>query len=155
MHTEYKVDATDCKILNMLQLDGKLTNVQLAQNINLSPASTLERVRKLEKQGIIQSYRTYLNYSTLGLDTVAILQVKLQSLTKTNVTAFKKAIDAIPAVVTCHQVVGHTDFLVKVITNNLATYQQLLIDRLSEIGAVDHITPLLITDTLKDTGLML
>lgn len=148
----YQVDATDCKILGMLQLDGRLTNAQLACNIGLSPASTLDRVRKLEKQGIIQGYRTRLNYAVLGLETVAMLQIKLQSLTKTNIAAFKKAIDAIPEVVACHQVIGHADFLVKIITSDLMAYQQTLVDSLGEIGIIERIETLLITDTLKDTG---
>lgn len=147
-----KIDTTDCKILNLIQTKGRLTNVELAQHIGLSTASTLERVRKLENQQIIQGYRTQIDHSALGLRTTLILQIRLRSLTKANIKVFKEALDDIPEITACYQVVGRVDFWVKVIIANLEAYQQLLIDKLSEISVIEHIEPLLITDTLKDTG---
>ena len=72
-----KIDKTDLKILKILQEDGRITNLQLSNQVGLSPAPTLERVRKLEKQGIIDSYHADVNAAKMGMGIMAIIQVSL------------------------------------------------------------------------------
>ena len=149
------LDQTDRAILNHLQTHAKLTNAQLAQYVGLSPASTLERVRKLESRGIIKNYQAQLDPKKLALHTCVLGQIKLQPLTAASVAAFQETIAHIPEVVACYQVVGDADFLIKVVATDIAAYQQLVMHRLSEVQGIQHIKTLVITATIKETGILL
>jgi Lrp/AsnC family transcriptional regulator, leucine-responsive regulatory protein len=150
MDTLLQLDQIDRDILNHLQAKAKLTNAQLAQHVGLSPASTLERVRKLERQGVIRSYHAKLDPTKLDLDTCVILQIKLQYLTTENVAAFREHIALIPEIVECHQVVGDADFLIKVITTDIVAYQYLVMHRLSAGQGIQYIKSFIITATVKE-----
>lgn len=153
MDTLPQLDKIDRDILDHLQAHAKLTNAQLAQYVNLAPASTLERVRKLERQGIIKGYHAKLDPEKLALHTCVMLQIDLQPLTTENIAAFREAIERIPEVVECHQVIGHVDFLAKVITTDTAAYQRLVIHRISEIRNIRRIKSFVITATIKEAGM--
>ena len=148
-----KLDQTDCQILQILQDHAKITNIQLAERIALSPASTLERVKKLENQGIIKSYHAKLDPTQLSLTTTLWLHVWLHSLTTTNIAIFQEAIKNIPAIIACHQVMGDADFLAQVITSDLAAYQNILINQLSPISAIKRIKTHMHVATLKESGM--
>ena len=147
-----QLDRTDRDILNHLQKQAKLTNAQLAQNVGLSPASTLERVRKLERQGIIKSYHAQLDPKKLALETCVMMQITLHCLTKNSVKDFIESMERIPEVVACHQVVGDADFLVKVITTNIAAYQHLVMHQFGALQDIQCIKAFVITATLKEAG---
>ena len=99
--THMPLDYTDYAILQQLQDHAKLTNVQLAQRIDLSPAATLERVKKLERQGVIKSYHAKLDREQLALRTCILLQIKLRYLAKQDIDALRTCIAHIPEIVTC------------------------------------------------------
>ncbi len=152
METLPQLDQTDREILDYLQDHAKLTNAQLAQNVGLSPASTLERVRKLERQGIIKSYHAQLDPKQLALETCVIMQITLHRLTPQSVTDFIESMEHIPEVVACHQVVGDADFFVKVITTDMATYQQLVMHQFGKLQDIQGIKAFIMTATVKETG---
>jgi Lrp/AsnC family transcriptional regulator, leucine-responsive regulatory protein len=141
MDTLPQLDQIDRDILDHLQTHAKLTNAQLAQYIGLSPASTLERVRKLERQDLIKGYHAKLDPKKLSLHTCVMLQINLQPLTTESIAAFREAIKRIPEVVECHQVIGDADFLAKVVTTDIAAYQHLVIHRLREMGNIQPESP--------------
>ena len=147
-----KLDKTDCVILRTLQANAKITNVQLAEDIGLSPASTLERVKKLENQGVIKSYHARLDHHKLSLKASLWLQIRLRSLTSENIAGFKEAIAHLPEVVESYQVVGNADFFVKVIATDISTYQDILVHKLSSITTIKRIKSFLISATLKEAG---
>ena len=91
-----KLDNTDRKILEILQLNAKITNAQLAKDISLSPAPTLERVKKLENSGIIKSYHASLDKEKIGLGVSTFVLVTLKGHNKANIDLFTNAIDEIP-----------------------------------------------------------
>lgn len=146
-----KLDKTDCAILRTLQANAKITNAQLAEDIGLSPASTLERVKKLENQGVIKSYHARLDHHKLSLKASLWLQIRLRSLTPENIAGFIEAIGHLPEVVECYQVVGNADFFVKVIATDISTYQDILVHKLSSITTIKRIKSFLISATLKET----
>eukprot|EP01132_Coremiostelium_polycephalum_P000050 gene50-71_t len=148
-----KIDRIDSNILQIIQNNAKITNLQLAETIGLSPASTLERVRRLETQGIIISYHAQLDRQKLGLGIHLTLQISLHSLAHENVAAFKQAIDALPEIVECHQVVGEADFFLHIITTNLMSYQALLSNHLSRLPGLKSIKTFTVLSTLKSKGL--
>lgn len=147
-----KLDKTDYILLRILQDNAKITNAQLAEDIGLSPASTLERVKKLENQGFIRSYHARLDQHKLSLKTSLWLQIRLCSLTLENIVRFKEAVVHLPEVVECYQIVGNADFFVKVITTDVNAYQDILAHKLSSITTIKRIKPFLISATLKEAG---
>ncbi|MCG8340636.1 MAG: Lrp/AsnC family transcriptional regulator [Cytophagales bacterium] len=147
-----KLDEKDHEILNILQKDARTTNADLAEKIGLSTASTLERVRKLKKLGIIKSHHTKLDHHKLSLTTSSIVQIRLHSLKKENVAAFKSAIDEISEVIECYQVTGDTDFFLKMVTTDITAYQQLLVEKLSTIEPIKSIRSAIILTTLKENS---
>lgn len=153
MDTLPQLDQIDRDILDHLQTHAKLTNAQLAQYIGLSPASTLERVRKLERQDFIKGYHAKLDPKKLSLYTCVMLQINLQPLTTESIADFREAIKCIPEVVECHQVIGDADFLAKVITTDIAAYQHLVIHRLREMRSIQHIKSFVVTATVKEAGI--
>ena len=101
-----KLDRIDRKILEILQANAKITNAQLSKDIGLSPAPTLERVKKLENSGLILSYHAKLDNEKLGLQVSTFVQVTLVGHNKQNIETFIKEIDQIDEVVECHHITG-------------------------------------------------
>lgn len=151
---ELKLDELDKKILHILQSNAKITNAQLSIDIGLSPAPTLERVKKLETSGLIQSYHAELNTDMLGLGVQMFVQVALKGHNKRNIDVFLEAIKGIPEVIECHHVTGSGDFLLKVISQDINTYQKLMLESVSEIDVVDSMQSMVILSTYKDSKVM-
>jgi DNA-binding Lrp family transcriptional regulator len=147
-----KLDQTDRKILEIIQQRGKISNAQLSKEINLSAAPTLERVKKLEKLGYIESYHAKLSLRKLGLMVTTFVHVKLVRHNKENNNIFMEMINQLPEVVECHQVTGQSHFLLRVITTDMDSYQQLIMDNISEIPVVDEIQSLMVLKTMKETN---
>ncbi len=151
---ELKLDELDKKILQILQKNAKITNAQLSIDIGLSPAPTLERVKKLESSGLIQSYHAELDTEMLGLGVKMFVQVTLRGHNKKNIDVFLNSIKNIPEVIECHHVTGSGDFLLKVISRDISSYQQLMLDTISEIEVIDSMQSMVILSTFKDSKVM-
>jgi Lrp/AsnC family leucine-responsive transcriptional regulator len=106
-----KLDPTDLKILKLLQEDGRITNLELSNQIGLSPAPTLERVKKLEKSKIIESYHAHLNKSKLKLGVSVFIQITLSRQVENVINRFKEKILSIPEIMECYQITGNADYL--------------------------------------------
>ena len=145
----HKLDATDRKILHILQSNAKITNAQLSQEVGLSPASTLERVKKMEKTGVIKSYHATLDEQRIGLEVSTFLLITLKGHNKKNLEAFTKAIGKIDAVVECYHITGRGDFLLKTVSAGIPAYQSLILEQISEIPVVHNLESMVILSTLK------
>jgi len=146
-----KLDVTDRKILDILQANSNITNAQLAQEIGLSPAPTLERVKKLEQSGIIKSYHALINHGSVGLGVSTFVMVSLKGHNKENMERFIKAIASIPEIVECHHVTGQADFILKIICADIPAYQNLMLEKVSNIEVVDNMQSMVILSTFKDS----
>ncbi|MEQ8425313.1 MAG: Lrp/AsnC family transcriptional regulator [Cyclobacteriaceae bacterium] len=146
-----KLDATDRKILEILQTDSNITNAQLAQEIGLSPAPTLERVKKLENSKVIKSYHANLDLESVGLGVSTFVMVTLRGHNKDNIQKFIEAIEKIDEVVECHHLTGNADFILKVVSSNIASYQTLMLEKVSNIDVVDNMQSMVILSTFKDS----
>lgn len=151
MTTSPKLDKVDRKILEILQRNAKITNAQLSKEIGLSPAPTLERVKKLEQSGVIDSYHAKLNTSKIGLGISTFVQIKLTGHDKESIRTFISAINKIEEVIECHHVTGSSDFILRVIAKDIASYQQLMLDKVNEVPVVDSLQSLVILSTFKDS----
>lgn len=146
-----KLDKVDRKILDILQRNAKITNAQLSKEIGLSPAPTLERVKKLETSGVIDSYHAKLNTAKIGLGISTFVQIKLTGHDKESIRTFISAINKIDEVIECHHVTGSSDFVLKVIAKDIAAYQQLMLDKVNEVPVVDSLQSSVILSTFKDS----
>ena len=149
-----KIDNIDRKILRMLQENSKITNSYLSKQIGLSPAPTLERVRKLEKKGIISGYNAQLNLSKIGLGISTFVLVSLKEHNKKNINIFLDKINKVENVIECHHITGTGDFILKVVSENIASYQKLMLDKISEIEVTDSLQSMVILSTFKDNKVM-
>lgn len=149
-----KLDQIDRKILDILQKEAKITNAQLSKEIGLSPAPTLERVKKLEQTGIIQSYHARLDPTKIGLGVSTFVHVSLKGHNKKNINTFLEAINQIDEIIECHHITGTGDFILKVIAKDISSYQTLMLERVSEIEVVDNMQSMVILSTFKDSKCM-
>jgi len=145
-----KIDQTDKKILQILQANAKITNAQLSKEIGLSPAPTLERVKKLENLGVIKSYHASLNTNRIGLGVMTFVQVFLSSHKKSVLNGFVEKIQKIDNVIECHHVTGSCDFLLKIIAEDIQAYQKLMLEQVSEIEEISNMQSMVILSTFKD-----
>lgn len=146
-----KLDSTDRKILEILQTNSNITNAQLAQEIGLSPAPTLERVKKLEHQQIIKSYHAVVDAAQVGLGVSTFVMATLKGHNKENIERFMKAIMEIDEVIECHHVTGQADFILKIVSSDIPAYQALMLDKVSNIEVVDSLQSTVILSTFKDS----
>ncbi len=149
-----KLDDIDRKILEILQKNAKITNANLAQEIGLSPAPTLERVKKLEKTGIIDKYYAQVNPEKVGLGVRTFVMVSLKGHNKKNIEVFLESISDIREIVECHHVTGSGDFILKIIAEDIQRYQELMLDRVSEIPVVDNMESMVVLSTFKDSKIL-
>ena len=146
-----KLDATDRKILKILQTDSNITNAQLAQEIGLSPAPTLERVKKLENNKVINSYHASVDHGKVGLGVSTFVMVTLKGHNKENILKFVDAIKNIEEVIECHHLTGQSDFILKVVSSDIPSYQTLMLEKVSIFDMVDTMQSMVILSTFKDT----
>ncbi|GAB3923773.1 MULTISPECIES: Lrp/AsnC family transcriptional regulator [Larkinella] len=149
-----KLDQIDRKVLEILQTNAKITNAQLSKEIGLSPAPTLERVKKLETSGIIQSYHAQLNRDRVGLGVTTFVQVSLVGHKKMVTESFVNAVKNIPEIIECHHITGSGDFLLKVIAKDIASYQVLMLEKINEIEEVASTQTMVILSTFKESKVL-
>ena len=149
-----KIDDIDKKILKNLQKNAKITNSKLSKRIGLSPAPTLERVRKLESKGIISGYHAKLDKSKIGLGVSTYVMVSLKGHNKKNLDSFIEKISNVDNIVECHHITGSGDFILKVVAKDIESYQKLMLEKVSEIEVTDSLQSMVILSTFKDNKVM-
>lgn len=145
----FQPDKTDFKILKLLQENGRITNLQLASSIGLSPAPTLERVRKLENAGYIKSYHAFVDEEKLGLGIKSFIQVSLDFHTHNAIPEFVEAVKSIKEVTECHHVTGQCDFMLKVYVKDIKAYEAVIMEKISKIPYVKTFQTMMIMSTSK------
>lgn len=136
---KYVFDALDRRVIAELQADARLTNVELAKKIGLSPSPCLRRVKRLEEEGVIEGYRALLSRDRVGLGVTVFVGVKIEGHASDSADDFVAAVRAMPEVVTFHLVSGETDYLLEVVVADLAHYQRFLLDRLLSMPVVREV----------------
>ncbi|MDX9700086.1 MAG: Lrp/AsnC family transcriptional regulator [Rhodocyclaceae bacterium] len=134
-----QLDGFDRKILEALQQDGRLSNVELAERIGLSPSPCLRRLRQLERWGVIRSYEAVLDRDAVGLGLTVFVGIKVERHRDTQAEAFCRQVCAIPEVVSAHLVSGESDFLLQVVVPDLRAYERLLLEVLLKLPGVSDV----------------
>jgi len=134
-----KLDNIDLKILNELQNNGKITNVELANIINISPPSCLRRVKSLEKRDFIRGYNAVLNSELLDFKVIVFAYVGLESQAENDLKIFENYISLFPEVRECHMLVGEIDFLLKIVAKDWDDFQTFLTKNLTQAPRVSTV----------------
>ncbi|MEH7844626.1 Lrp/AsnC family transcriptional regulator [Rhizobium laguerreae] len=121
-----KLDRTDIKILHILQQNGRMTNVELAEVVNLSPSPCLMRVKKLQSEGYIEGYTAQINVAKLGQALLVFTEVTLKNHRQTDFARFLAAIEKIEQLIECHVISGGYDYLLKFVTTGIGEYQEIM-----------------------------
>ncbi len=144
-----KIDQTDLKILKILQEDGRITNLELSNQIGLSPAPTLERVRKLERNNYINSYHATVNEKVLGVGLKAFIQLSLTRQMDNAIESFQEKISNIDEVVECFQVTGNFDYQLKVMVKDIESLDVLIKEKLGKIEEIRQMQSNVILSAVK------
>ena len=134
------MDAIDARILRALQMDGRLTNLELAEQVGLSPSPCLRRVRNLENSGIIQGYTALVDQKACGWPITCLVRVRLASHSQDTVQAFERKIAETDAILDCYLMTGGADYELRVVARSLEDYEQLVrhtIQKLPGIAAIE------------------
>lgn len=143
------IDRIDRKILSILQKDGRISNAALARQINMSPPPTLERVKKLERAGIIQSYVALADAAQLGISCFTYVEVTLERHGREGVDRFIQSITKLEPVMECHHITGGADFLLKVASRDIPDYENFVLHELTALPEVQHLKTMVVLSTLK------
>ncbi len=146
-----KLDATDRKIIRALQKNGRMTNLDLATAVNLSPSPCLRRLRLLEQSGAITGYSVDVDARAYGLPVTVMVRITLDKHTKDVVGHFEDQMKRIPDVLECMVVTGSSDYLLRVVASDLEGYERFVRERLHPIGGIGSIDTSFVYGVVKHT----
>ncbi|HEY0922539.1 leucine-responsive transcriptional regulator Lrp [Rheinheimera pacifica] len=146
-----KLDRIDRKILLELQRDGRLANVELARRVGLSPTPCLERVRKLEAEGVILGYSAQIDPQKVGAALLVFVEITLSKTSPEDFDEFSKAVQKLEEIQECHLVSGSFDFLLKTRVANMAAYRELLGETLLRLPSVRESRTYVVMEEVKQT----
>jgi Lrp/AsnC family leucine-responsive transcriptional regulator len=146
------LDAFDFKILNLLQEDGRLSNVDLANRIGLSPSPCLRRVKRLEAEGVIEGYSAKINRAKIGLGVTVFVAVGLDRHREEEAERFRRVVLKLPQVVSCHAISGEADFLLEIVIADLNDYSEFVLKRLRRIPGIKDLHSSFALETLKPSS---
>ncbi|KRS19463.1 Lrp/AsnC family transcriptional regulator [Roseovarius indicus] len=144
------MDRINQQILQELSRDGRISNLDLAERIGLSPSACLRRVQELERRGVIAGYRAVLDRTQLGVGFVAYATVGLNTHTKASQEAFERAMSIAPEVVECHNITGSVEYLLRIEVADLPAYKAFHTDVMGTLPQVNAITTFVVMGSPKD-----
>ena len=145
------LDAIDDRILHTLSTDGRISNIDLAERVGLSPSACLRRVQGLERAGVIRGYRAVLDPAATGRAFTAYVAVGLSVHSKESQESFERAITRSPEVVECHNVTGTVEYLLRVECGDLVSYKAFHTDVLGALPQVATLTSYIVMGSPKDS----
>ncbi len=148
---EIELDELDIAILQLLQKNGRIRNLDLAQQINLSPPATHTRVKRLEEYGYIRDYVALLDWASMGFDMICFIQINLQTHQPEVVDNFRNKIIDLPEVLECHHITGDSDYLLKVAISDRENMEHFIVKRLTPISGVARIHTSIALSEIKST----
>ncbi len=148
------LDATDHKILALLQEDSNINVKQIAVLLKLTTTPIYERIKKLEKNGIIEKYMAKIDPKKLGLDLLIFTHVSLKEHTKAYLSNFESKIQSLYEVIECHHVSAEHDYLLKVMVKDMNAYRSFLMDKLSKIQNIGNVHSSFVVGEVKKDGII-
>ncbi len=133
------LDEIDVRLLDQLQRDARLTNVELAARVHLSPSPCLARVRRLERDGVVARYVALLDPERVGLPVSVFIQVRLERQVERALETFEEAMARHPEVMECYLMTGDADYLIRVVVPDVKALERFIVDHLARIPGVANI----------------
>jgi DNA-binding Lrp family transcriptional regulator len=134
--TSQPLDTLDRSILAALLEDGRLSQVQLAERVPLSPTAIARRIRALEEAGVIEGYQARISREALGLTMTVMVSISLKSQSEERLAAFEKAVAAASSIVSCHLMSGEDDYVLTILARDLADFERIHKEELSRLPGV-------------------
>lgn len=145
-------DKTDLAILRAIQADGRLSNAKLSEKLALSETPCWRRLKRLESEGVIESYQAVLNRTKLGFGVVGFAQVTIEDHASDDPLIFEQQVANIPEILSCHNVTGNYDYLIQIVASDLDAYGAFIRDRLRKLPGVAAIHSNLSLREIKSTA---
>ena len=145
------LDNFDKNLLSTLQKDGRISNVELAEAVNLSESACLRRVRALEEKGFIDRFVALLDQKRVGLTDTVFVHIVLKREEKSELLAFEKAIKEIPEILECYLMTGEFDYLLHIVVANMADFERLHNDSLTQLPGVSRVNSSFAIRTVQKT----
>ena len=143
------MDRIDKNILTELQLNGRISNIELSKKVGLSPTPCLERVRRLERSGVIESYTAVLNAEAVGATMLVFVEITLEKTAQDVFSDFSKAVKGLDEILECHLVSGSFDYLLKTRVKNMSSYRKLLGETLLKLPSVSASRTYVVMEEVK------
>jgi DNA-binding Lrp family transcriptional regulator len=147
-----QIDGFDRKILALLQEDGRLTNGDLSERVNLSPSQCSRRRQRLEEEGLIRGYRAVLDRERLGFSLTNMVTVTLATHNRDNAQRFAELVSRLPEVQEAHALTGEMDYILKVVTPDLKSLANFVNQVLLPHESVQHVKTAIVLETLKESA---
>ena len=148
---QYALDEKDIAILKILQQNAKATITEISQKVHLSSSPIFDRIKRMEQNGIIKQYVALVDASKVNRGLTAICYVSLKEHNKKAGTKFIKSILEMPEVIECYSISGEFDFMLKVVGQNMESYYDFHVNKLSQAENVGHIQSVFVMGTIKET----
>ena len=145
------LDRTDKKILECLQADGRISNVQLARKVNLTPTPCIERVKRLERQGYIRGYTAILDPALVNASLLVFVEINLLHNSPDAFRDFREEARRLPEIMDCHLVSGNFDYLIKARVSDMKAYRELLGEKILSLPGVNGSRSYVVMEEVKET----
>ncbi len=149
-----EIDRIDRRILALIQSEGRISTVELAERVGLSPTSTSERLKRLQREGLVTGFRALLDPRRLGLELLVFVEVSLDKTTPDVFEKFAAAVRRAPEVLECHMVAGGFDYLIKTRVADMAAYRRFLGDVLLALPGVKETRTYAVMEEVKTDGVL-
>lgn len=143
------MDHIDRKIIRELQNNGRLTNQELSERVNLSPSPCLRRVRNLETDGVLKGYTALVDQEKYGLGLDVFVQVKLERSTEALIETFEDEVNKIDEILECYLITGTSDYLLHIVSQNLKSYEKFMRERMTKIPGIATVETSISFGTVK------
>ncbi|MCK5345505.1 MAG: Lrp/AsnC family transcriptional regulator [Candidatus Heimdallarchaeota archaeon] len=144
------MDNIDKKIISILQKNARMTNADLAEKIGMSRSPVFERVKKLERSGVITKYIALINPDMVGIQCFTYVEVTLIRHGQEAVVRFISSITKLHEVMECHHITGEADFLLKIATRDIAAYEDFILHKLTALPDVQNLKTMVVLSTMKN-----
>ena len=150
----YKIDAIDKRIIQLLQQDGKMKIKEVAHALKMTTTPIFDRIKRLEKEGFIEGYSTIVNKEKLGFNLVAFCTVSLESHHKEYLNQFVKDVENIPEVAECYHIAGMFDYLLKIYVKDMVDYQNFITQKLASLPNIGRVQSSFVMTEVKNNHVL-
>ncbi len=145
------LDEIDRALLRILQTDARISNADLARQVNLSPPAVHARMRRLQEQGVIRGYVAVLDHEALGYEMLCLISIRMERHQRPDIERVRAAVGQMPEVLECYHLTGEFDYQLKVVVHNRKELERFVVDRLATIPGIGHIRTSLVFSEIKAT----